>query len=247
MTSTSTMSNPLKGKSASSCFADYEEWSHWDTTREARRSDLLSEDLDEKEQQHMWVPIDVQPLKDKNDSLVERVVDLFQAVHLNTERCQQRPAANANRGEHNHTLNHARFPQHSQYETDACSNGAIAPDASSLVTFPNHHRAGDNEFSESISITELRRSASFMAQQVAMLDRVKKQQAMVPRIPQWLHEAARQDGRRIRIVTLNSKSVTRKITCIGCCKIMTADSTVEIVYCPACGSTFSPDLCVSTA
>jgi len=68
---------------------------------------------------------------------------------------------------------------------------------------------------------------------------------IMPVIPEWLHQAAREEGRRIRVVTLantQTSAGTRSVTCIGCQKQMITAQNVQIVFCPSCGSTFSPEL-----
>ena len=65
--------------------------------------------------------------------------------------------------------------------------------------------------------------------------------SVVPIIPEWLHEAAHQEGRQIRVVTVNSTAETRTVMCIGCKKDMLAATNVQLVFCPCCGTTFSPN------
>ena len=73
-----------------------------------------------------------------------------------------------------------------------------------------------------------------MAEQEEIWNQAKQQQA-TPEIPDWLHGAAQEEGRRIRVVTVNDTTETKTVTCIGCQKQMLAACNVEIVYCPMCG------------
>jgi hypothetical protein len=188
--------------------------------------------VDEKEQVHMSLPPTKLAANGQDDDIVARVVAFCQAIH-----------------QRKHILGNHHQPE---FQADFDTTNDITASSSSAAAAvippaPLHQRLEHNN----VSIAELRRSHSFMKQQEDLWGRLKKQQPQqqqqgMPQIPEWLHQAAQMEGRRICVVPLDSKAAKRRVVCVGCANTLLADRNVEIVYCPACGCTFSPDICCST-
>lgn len=238
---------------------NYSNWQAWaNGERQMSSSDLLAEEVpDPAQARHMYVPMRQAsfsssfPSVNENlgdEEMVARVVAFFQSVQTNTairklqqkeQDCSFELLSNQGDCQFLPTPALTRRPQHHQDEgtTTTDANTAAAED-------PNIHQI----------LTELGESSScVLAEQAAIWERLqnskdndKKPAAvdddkMVPIIPEWLHEAAHQEGRQIRVVTVNSTAETRTVMCIGCKKDMLAATNVQLVFCPCCGTTFSPN------
>lgn len=238
-----TMSN-TEPTSCVSTSGSFGEWSRWaeqsransNSSSQTRQSDLLlDEDVDEKEQIHMVLPPTKLAANDQDEDIVARVVAFCQAIH-----------------QRKHILGNHHQPEfQTDFDTTNDKTASLSLAASTSTSAfapptPLHQRIEH----ENVSIAELRRSHSFMKQQEDLWGRLKKQQPQqqqdMPQIPEWLHQAAQMERRRIRVVPLDSKAAKRRVVCVGCANTLLADRNVEIVYCPACGCTFSPDICCST-
>ena len=236
-----------------------------------------------------------------DDAMVARVVAFFQSVQNNHAIRQMQLADEEQEEHYNYYTADAlvaRTPLHRQEKyhhrhrhsasealddsfsssTDAATAAAVAASLADSHRSHSHRQSAisrtnhdDDDDDENLSLTELGQSASFLAQQAAIWDRIHHQQQpeelqrddnkdqkqaakdktssdaplLGPVIPEWLHHAARQEGRRIRVVAVNRDMETRTVTCVGCQKQMLAACHVQIVYCPVCGSTFSPEILVS--
>ena len=216
----------------------YSEWQAWASgERHISESDLLSEFVDPAEERHMYVPMKQAsfssrfPLNENlgGDEMVARVVAFFQAVQTNNAIRQLQ------RDEQDYSFQFLPGP-------------AIA-DAPMLARLPQHPQADATDIEDpNVNLTELGESPSFLAEQAAIWERLKNPSkndkstaSVVPIIPEWLHEAVHQEGRRIRVVAVDKTTETRAVTCIGCRKKMVAATNVQLVFCPGCGTTFSPD------
>lgn len=242
------------------------EWQAWAVggRRRLSRADLMS-DLppNPAEERHMYVPMKQAtylshfPInEDLNDEeMVARVVSFFQSVQTNNAIRQLEREEQGG-----FTFQWPSFPP---------LEGASVP--TTIETYANtaqHTHAGvaasaagapivDDPF----CLTELQETPSFMAEQAAIWDRLKnppkssyannnnndskKEASVIPIIPEWMHAAAHQEGRKIRVVTVNKSTETRTVTCIGCQKDMLAATNVQLVFCPCCGTTFAPDTVMS--
>ena len=243
---------------------NYSEWQAWATgERQLSSSDLIAEDLpDPAQERHMYVPMKQASFSSSfpavnekmgGEEMVKRVVTFFQSVQTNNAIRQLQQEEQdysfqfiSNEGDCQHlpapTL--TRVPQHRQEEATTVTNAAAAVSSVSAED-PNVNQI----------LTELGETPSyFLAEQAAIWERLKNPNkddnnkkpaasvdAVVPIIPEWLHEAAYQEGRRIRVVTVNNTTATRTVMCIGCKKDMLAATNVQLVFCPCCGTTFSPN------
>ncbi|CAB9516836.1 expressed unknown protein [Seminavis robusta] len=221
----------------------YSEWREWamGSARRHSQQDLMSEHVDAAQERHMYIPSRLALQKPPAlspylgpEEMVSRVVSFFQSVH------------------NSHVLRQLQIEEGEPFQSYQFNNyppTAAAP-AAAAATLPQHCENGfDDSFSSSTSnhednccITELGQSTSFLREQEKLWNRVKEQQQQKqPVIPDWLHDVARQEGRRIRVVTVDSNTETRTVTCIGCQKRMLAAANVQIVFCPECGLTFCPE------
>lgn len=161
-----------------------------------------------------------------NDEMVARVVAFFQTIQNNHLLRQLQRAE----GHHDQPYNTPCFPQHHDHAH-----------SSSAACHNNDDSFTSTTAAEDVSLTELGLTPSLVAEQQDLWNRAK-QQTEQPVIPEWLHKEARQQGRRIRVVTVDDSTATKTVTCIGCRKNMLAACHVEIVFCPECGCTFAPDM-----
>ena len=247
----------------------YSNWQAWaNGERQLSSSDLLTEEVPDPAQlRHMYVPMKQAsisssfPAHNENladEEMVARVVTFFQSVQTNTairqlqqdeQDCSFQFINNQGDCQYLPTPALARCPQHRNVDESATASAAAA----SVV---NSEDPTVNQI-----LTELGESSScFLREQAAIWERLQKSttikgddnnnnndkkpaadDSVVPIIPEWLHEAAHQEGRQIRVVTVNSTAETRTVMCIGCKKDMLAATNVQLVFCPCCGTTFSPN------
>jgi len=231
----------------------YSEWQIWSSSnRQLASSDLIAEDVKSEEERHMYLPLKrpsfIAPqfcnLLGDNE-MVARVVAFFQAVQTNTaiRQLQQQEQeyffqplsldCENDTASHVNCEHVAHYPQHEQIPQQQEQQQQQEPDYSFLTEL-----GGETP-------------SRVMAEQAALWDRLKKDclkkvqatsirtdTTVVPRIPEWLHQAARDEGRQIRVMTVDGQTPTDSIVCVGCHKnIMVAQGT-ELVYCPCCGTTF---------
>jgi len=214
----------------SSCLEhhQYAEWQEWSTRARRSESDLMDDIVDEAAERHLYIPLKQAAATPSlspdlgDEELVMRVVQFFSNIHANTALRQLGIYEGHPNQPYRYTTN---FPQH---------NNAFCSSLNDSFTFTTD--------AEDVSLTELGLTPSLIAEQEQIWNQAKKHQQQTPIIPDWLHDAARQDGRRIRVVMIDTNTETKTVRCIGCCKDMLAAASVEIVFCPECGVTFSPNM-----
>ena len=209
----------------------YAQWQEWAQGNRWQRSqqDLMEDIVDPVAERHMYIPSKQAALPPRssfsssssssasfsmdNEEMVEQVVLFFQELHNNFMLRQLQLAEG--------------YPPHP----------ALLPNQNQVHSARHNN---DDTAQPDFALTELGLTPSLVAEQQELWNRAKLQKAAEPLIPDWLHAAAHQEGRRIRVVTVST--ATRTVTCIGCSKQMLAAVNVEIVFCPQCGCTFAPDM-----
>ena len=216
----------------------YSQWQEWTQGEGWRRSrqDLMEDIVDSAAERHMYIPAkqaalpcaNAAPSCLDNDELVGWIVAQFQNLHTNVLLRQLQLAE----GFHELPFSSSPLPPppRRQCQLYACARSNIYDSITSTTA------------AEDVSLTELGLTRSMIAEQEELWNRAKQQQAAEPFIPDWLHAAARQEGRRIRVVTVDNSTETKTVTCVGCQQTMLAACNVQIVFCPQCGCTFAPDM-----
>jgi hypothetical protein len=224
----------------------YSQWQQWSlgNGRRQSRHDLMSDMVDARHERHMYIPSrsNLQNLPPQNaslddDEMVMRVVQFFQNIHTMA------------------VMRQLQIEEGEPYQPYQCSAPPVATQQQCWYLENNEVDGSATAFHDdschdemiAIVCTELGQSAScLLAEQEALWNRLKHQQEQQqedqqqqPLIPEWLHEAARQQGQRIRVVQLEGHSETQLVTCIGCKVQMLALAHAQIVYCPRCGCTFA--------
>ena len=228
------LNSALAMDSSSLSVHQYSQWQEWAEGGRWRRSqqDLMDDTVDAAAERHMYIPLKQAAIPSTptsaeldSDEMVARVVAFFQNIHNNHALRQ----LGLIQGEHNqpYAANYPAF--HNEQQAFASCNN-------------NDDSFTSTTDAEDVCLaTELGLTPSLIAELEELWKRAKQKPA-TPEIPEWLHHAARQEGRRIRVVTVNDTTDTKTVTCIGCKKNMLAACNVQIVFCPECGCTFAPDM-----
>jgi hypothetical protein len=222
-------------------YVQWKEWSQSGSRRRSRQS-LMDDRVDPAAERHMYIPANHvaatrTPSNLDNDEMVGRVAAFFQTIQNNHLLQQLQRADGIYEPQH--------YYQHNDY--------AYTPAATVHSHHNNTYCLQDDSLTsttaaeDASALTELGFTPSFIRNQEEMWRRTTQQQQEVeaymgPIIPDWLHAAALNSGRKIKVVAINSWTDTRIIACVGCQKQMLAASHVEIVFCPDCGCTFAPEI-----